>query len=100
MTGDTRMSELRLVSYEDKHAIFESDDDHTLFLLLLPVLEEDERVSEASFAIDHPQVGKPKLIIRIKKGKPEEIIRDALTTVEKQLEKMKKDLQKVLKEGA
>ena len=90
---------LRLVEEQGKRAVFESSEDHTLFLILLPLLEADETVREASFAIDHPLVGKPRLILEVKKGSPVEALARALAEAEKELNHLKKKVEKVLNES-
>jgi DNA-directed RNA polymerase subunit L len=73
------------------------DSDHTVLLALKDALEHDKDVSLVTYAIDHPLVGHPKLIIETKKKTPQEAILDAISTVKKELEAFSKDLDKKLK---
>ncbi|MFT4309001.1 MAG: DNA-directed RNA polymerase subunit L [Candidatus Woesearchaeota archaeon] len=71
--------------------------DHTVLLALKDALENDKEVELVTYAIDHPLVGHPKLILETKKKKPQEVLVQAITKVIKELESFGKDLDKKLK---
>jgi DNA-directed RNA polymerase subunit L len=73
-------------------------EEHTLPNLLRIELYEDENVTVASYAIDHPLVGSPKFFVKTKGKSPERALTSAAERVVEQLDEFKKNLQKVLKE--
>ncbi len=82
----------------DNKAVFEiHGNDHTVLLALKDALENDKDVSLVTYAIDHPLVGHPKMIIETKKKKPQEALLNAISSVKKDLEAFSKDLDKKLK---
>lgn len=61
--------------------IDEADD--TLLYTLITRLLEDADVSEAKYAIHHPQLDKPTLYLRTKKGKPKTALKRAAESLAK-----------------
>jgi DNA-directed RNA polymerase subunit L len=64
--------------------------DHTLCNLLVSELHEDKQVLNAAYAIDHPLVGKPKLILETADKDPQVVLADALKRCKKNLTELKK----------
>ncbi len=59
---------------------------------LVKELNEDENVSFASFAIEHPLEDNKILVVRTKKGKPETAIKKAIKSLEKKLKDLESSL--------
>jgi len=90
--------QIAVLEKSDNKAVFEiHNSDHTVLLALKDALEHDKDVSLVTYAIDHPLVGHPKMIIETKKKKPQEALTDAISSVKKELEAFSKDLDKKLK---
>jgi DNA-directed RNA polymerase subunit L len=65
------MMQIAVLEKTDNKAIFEiHGNDHTVLLALKDALESDKDVSLVTYAIDHPLVGHPKMIIETKKKSP------------------------------
>ena len=60
-------------------------EDHSFPNLLREALMEDPDVEFASYKIDHPQLGAPKLYLRTKGKKPERALNDAIKKVRKKI---------------
>lgn len=69
-------------------------EEHSFPNLLRETLLEDEDVEFASYVIDHPQLGNPRLIVRTKKKTPEEAIKNAVKKIEKKVAEFEKLLKK------
>jgi len=63
--------------------MFLEGEEHSFPNLLRETLLEDDDVEFASYVIEHPQVGSPKLIVRTKSKTPESAIKSALKKIEK-----------------
>ncbi len=72
-------------------------EDHTLPNLLRVELHEDENVIAASYSIEHPLVGSPKIFVKTKGKSPEKAILSAAERILEDLEEAKKEFQKSLK---
>lgn len=59
-------------------------EDHSLPNALVSTLLEDDDVEFASYVMDHPEVGQPKLVVRTKRGKPGKALADAVKKLAKQ----------------
>jgi DNA-directed RNA polymerase subunit L len=60
-------------------------EDHSFPNLLREALMEDSDVEFASYRIDHPQLGVPKLYIRTSGKKPEKALLEAIKKVRKRI---------------
>ncbi len=60
-------------------------EDHSFSNLLREALMEDPDVEFASYKIDHPQLGIPKLYIRTSGKKPEKALLEAIKKVRKRI---------------
>ena len=58
-------------------------EEHSFPNLLRETLLEDDDVEFASYVIEHPQLGNPKIIVRTKGKTPEAAIKSALKKIEK-----------------
>jgi len=58
-------------------------EEHSFPNLLRETLLEDDDVEFASYVMEHPQLGNPKLIVKTKGRSPESAIKSALKKIEK-----------------
>jgi DNA-directed RNA polymerase subunit L len=63
----------------------------TLLNPITEVLLENEDVDYASYMADHPELKKRRLYIRVKKGKPEEILKKAVKQLENEFKAFSKN---------
>ncbi|MGM5481503.1 MAG: RpoL/Rpb11 RNA polymerase subunit family protein [Nanobdellota archaeon] len=90
--------ELKILESSAKRAVFQIiGADHTLCNALKKELVETEGVTIATYAIEHPEVGIPKLLIETSKGKPKDAIVTALATLEKKNKTFMKHFKAALK---
>ena len=86
---------LEIVEQEKNRLVFElHESDHTVLLLIQGALEADSDVELATYAVDHPLVGRPKFIIETKKKSPKTVLLAAIEAVAKDLGSVHKDLTK------
>ncbi|TLZ51442.1 MAG: DNA-directed RNA polymerase subunit L [Methanobacteriota archaeon] len=75
----------------DKNAIrleIEGPDDTVIYPLINELLK-DEDVAEAKYSVGHPQLDKPVLYVRTKKGKPQAAIKKAAESLAGQFREAK-----------
>lgn len=90
--------QLNVLESEAKRAVVElTGTDHTVLLLVRDQLEQDPDVKLVTFAVDHPLVGTPKLIVETTRKKPQTAILDAIAALREQLADVEKQLDKKLK---
>lgn len=90
--------QLNVLESEAKRAVFElTGTDHTVLLLVRDQLEQDADVKLVTFAVDHPLVGTPKLIVETTRKKPQTVILDAIAALKEDLADVEKQLDKKLK---
>ncbi len=63
----------------------------TLLNPIAEVLLEDDDVDYASYMVNHPESNKRRLYIRVKKGKPEEILKRAVKQLEDEIKTFSKN---------
>lgn len=68
-----------------------SGETETLLNPIAEVLLEYEDVDYASYMSDHPESKKRRLYIRVKKGKPEEILKKAVKQLEDEIKTFSKN---------
>lgn len=69
---------------EDKHLEVEMDGElHAFPNALREILSDDKDVEYVAYKLEHPQVGKPVLVILTKKGKARDKLEAALKTLAK-----------------
>ena len=89
--------QLNVLESEAKRAVVElKGADHTVLLLVRDQLEKDSDVKLVTFAVDHPLVGTPKLIVETTRKKPQTAILDAIAALREELEDVKGQLDKKL----
>jgi DNA-directed RNA polymerase subunit L len=89
---------LNVIESEAKRLIVELvDADHTVLLLVRDQLEKDSDVKTVTFAIDHPLVGTPKLVVETTRKKPQTAILDAIKELKEELGDVEAQLEKQLK---
>lgn len=77
--------EIRVLEKSPKKVVFQLiGADHTFCNALKKELVETEGVEIATYAIEHPQIGIPKMLIETKaKVKPEEVLKKACESLKK-----------------
>ena len=66
------------------------DENETILNPITHVLTEHEDVDYAACIVEHPLYNKRRLIIRVKKGKPEEILKKAVKQLDDEIKKFGK----------
>ena len=90
--------QLNVLESEAKRAVIELvDADHTVLLIVRDQLEKDSDVKLVTFAVDHPLVGTPKLIVETTRKKPQTAVLDAIAALREELEDVEKQLDTKLK---
>ncbi len=91
--------ELELIEKESGSMLIKIvGENHTFCNLLRAELNKDESVTSAAYNVEHPLIGSPKFYVETKKGKsPKRAFTDAAGQISKQLEDLRKQLQKDLK---
>ncbi|MBI5158779.1 DNA-directed RNA polymerase subunit L [Candidatus Micrarchaeota archaeon] len=80
---------------EDKHVeVLLEGEEHSLPNVLKDILLESDDVEFAAYVIDHPLVGSPKLIIKTKRKKARETLKNALATLQERLKEFETALKK------
>ncbi len=82
--------EMRVLE-RDKNALkvsIETPDDTVVYPLINELLK-DEDVAEAKYSVGHPQLDKPVLYVRTKKGKPQTAIKKAAESLSGQFREAK-----------
>jgi len=90
--------ELKVLDRE-KNAVrveIEGPDDTVIYPLINELLK-DEDVGEAKYSVGHPQLDKPVLYVRTKKGKPQAAIKKAAEALAGQFREAKKLFEAELK---
>jgi len=65
----------------------------TLLNPITEVLLEYDNVDYASYLSDHPESNKRRLYIRVKSGKPEDVLKKAVKQLEDEIKSFSKDFQ-------
>ncbi len=73
------------------------DIDQSLAQLLAEKLSDDKEVEFASYKLEHPVVGTPKIYIRTKKENPEKLVLEKLEEIKKEVTDFKKQFQDIVK---
>lgn len=64
---------------------------------LVEILLEDSSVEFAAYKLDHPQVGSPVLVVRVKDGSPLSAVKSAVKKLKKQATEFKDALKEAKK---
>ena len=91
--------EIKLIEESKNKAVFEIEDELSgLANLLKKELNTDGKVKNAATRVDHPLKGKPTLLIETEGTyTPQAALKSAIDKILKEVDKLKKDLQKELK---
>lgn len=90
--------ELRLLEGKKTHARIEvSEFDATLLYPLVAELLNDKDVSEARIITGHPQLDKPVIYVKVKKGKPQTAVKRAAKKIAKEFKEARENLKKQMK---
>lgn len=84
---------------KDKNALrveIEGPDDTVIYPLINELLK-DEDVAEAKYSVGHPQLDKPVLYVRTKKGRPQTAIKKAAESLAGEFREAKKLVEAELK---
>jgi len=71
--------------------------DQSLAQHLAEKLNEEKDVEFASYKVEHPLVGNPKLYVRVKKGEPAKIVLEKLDEMKKELLGFKEQFSEIVK---
>ena len=76
--------EIKVLEKESRRLVFQLiGADHTFCNALKKELTETEGVEIATYAIEHPQVGIPKMLIETKSKKPKDVLDAAIEGLKK-----------------
>ncbi|MFT4312454.1 MAG: DNA-directed RNA polymerase subunit L [Candidatus Woesearchaeota archaeon] len=70
--------------------------DHTICNALVDQLWSQSAISAAAYSIDHPLIGKPKMIVEVKSGSPKDELKKAIADLVKKNAQFAKTAQKAL----
>jgi DNA-directed RNA polymerase subunit L len=71
--------------------------DQSLAQLLAEKLSDDKDVEFASFKVEHPLVGEPKIFVRTKKGEPGKLVLEKLDEIKKEVTEFKAQFRDIVK---
>jgi len=71
--------------------------DQSLAQLLAEKISEDKDVEFASFKVEHPIVGEPKIYVRTKKGEPGKLVLEKLDEIKKEVTEFKAQFRDIVK---
>jgi len=86
--------ELKTIKKSAKELEIEiTDETETILNPITEVLLQNKDVEYASYMADHPESNKRRLYIRVKSGKPEEILMKAVKQLEDEVKAFTKNIQ-------
>ncbi|MFQ6013212.1 MAG: RpoL/Rpb11 RNA polymerase subunit family protein [Thermoplasmata archaeon] len=92
--------ELRLLEKEKKSLTVEVvNPDDTVIYPLISHLLKDERVEDARYIVGHPFLDKPTILVRVKKDKPEAVLKEVAQGLATQYGDLRKQVAGALKKG-
>jgi DNA-directed RNA polymerase subunit L len=74
-----------------------SDIDVSLAQLLAEKLTEEKDVEFASYKLEHPLIGSPKLYLRTKKGEPAKLVLEKLEEIKKEVMDFREQFKDIVK---
>ncbi len=90
--------EVKVLEESKTKLVFElHGEDTTLCNALTNELYNDESVKTATYNVNHPFIGVPKIIVETSKKSPREALADALKRLKKENDKFLKSFQKEIK---
>lgn len=88
------MMELKTIKKTAKELEIEiTDENETILNPITEVLLQNNDVEYASYMSDHPESNKRRLFLRVKKGKPEEVLLKAVKQLENEVKNFTKTIQ-------
>ncbi len=88
---------IKVIEEKKNSFVFEIDANHTLCNLIRDELYNDDSVKFASYTVDHPLVGKPRMIVETNGEDTKSALISAAQRVKKYYEKIEKELIKEIK---
>ena len=88
---------VKVIEEKKNSLVIEIDSNHTVCNLVKEELYNDENVKIASYSIDHPLVGKPRMLIETSGSEPKSALTSASQRVKKYFEKIEGQLAKEIK---
>ncbi|MBS3176324.1 DNA-directed RNA polymerase subunit L [Candidatus Woesearchaeota archaeon] len=82
---------------KDKVILSVEGEDHTLCAALKKELWNDKHVKAAGYHIEHPLIGRPRIIVETDGEDPRKCVENACKRLEKQFETLKASAQKAFK---
>jgi DNA-directed RNA polymerase subunit L len=73
------------------------DTDVSLAQLLAEKLNEEKDVEFASYKLEHPLIGAPKLFVRTKKGDPSKLVLEKLEEIKKEVADFRDQFSEIVK---
>ena len=93
MQRDDQMADVKVIKNESKELVLEFDDgDTTIPDLIAAELSEMGDVAFTGVTKDHPEVGKPQLVIKTNRKKASEVLEKALENIDAQIDKIKEGI--------
>lgn len=90
--------ELKLISSkQDSIEVEIIGENETLLVPLQEKLLENENVEDVRYMIGHPMIDNPRIFVRVKKGKPKNVLKKAAKEVAGDYEAFELQLKKALK---
>jgi len=86
--------ELKTIKKTTKELELEiTGEDETILNPITEVLLQNKDVEYASYLSDHPESNKRKLYVRVKTGKPEDVVKKAVKHLEEEIKSFSKDFE-------
>ena len=89
--------DIKIIEDKKNKIMFEVNATHTLCNLLKDEIYKDGKVKIASYSIEHPLIGKPKMIVETSGDDARNVVLEAVQRLKKQYERIEKELAKELK---
>lgn len=89
--------EINILEESAKKMIFEvKGENHTLCNALKKALWGNKHVKVATYSVDHPLTGEPKIIVETDgEVKPKKAVMEAADRLQKEMEKLRKEVSKI-----
>tara|TARA_Y100000310_G_C20452176_1_gene701296 strand:- start:270 stop:542 length:273 start_codon:yes stop_codon:yes gene_type:complete len=89
--------EIKLIEEKKNRIVFELDASQGFCTVLKDELWNDSKVKTATYAVDHPLVSKPRMIVETNDADPKKALAEAAARVKKKTEKFGSDFAKEVK---
>jgi DNA-directed RNA polymerase subunit L len=86
-----------LVSEKNTLEMELGDTDVSLAQYLAEKLNEEKDVEFASYKLEHPLLGSPKLFVRTKKGEPAKLVLEKLEEIKKEVADFREQFKEIVK---